>query len=244
MSDASRVYLGIMALVAWLGAGCGHAPHAGGSLLLREDALGIQVVGVGDAEARPDIARFEIGIAAQRPDVAAAREASAALQTQVLDAIRAGGVAAEDVQTTHLSIQPEYEYSSGGRNLLGYTARNSVNVRVRDLDRLASIIDSAVRAGGNEVQLHGIGFELDDPEVVRAEARAEAMARARSSAEQLARLAGVELGDPVAIDEVPVGSEGPAPMMRMALDAAPASTPIEPGTTRVQVQLRVRFAIE
>lgn len=244
MREWTRVYLGTVALCTLLGAGCGHAPHAGSSMILREDALGIQVVGEGDVEARPDIARFEIGIVAQRPDVAAAREASAALQTQVLDAIRAGGVAAEDVQTTHLSIQPEYEYSSGGRNLLGYTARNSVHVRVRDLDRLASIIDSAVRAGGNDVQLHGIGFELDDPEVVRAEARAEAMTRARSSAEQLARLAGVELGDALAIEELPIGGGGPAPMMRMALDAAPASTPIEPGTTRVQVQLRIRFAIQ
>ncbi len=242
MSDWSRVSLGIGALFSLFGVGCGHAPHAGSTMVLREGAEGIQVVGEGEAEARPDMARFEIGIVAQRPDVAAARDASAAAQTQVLDAIRAGGVAAEDVQTTNLSIQPEYEYTEGGRNFLGYTARNSVQVRVRDLDRLASIIDSAVRAGGNDVQLHGIGFELSDPEAVRAEARAEAMSRARSSAEQLARLAGVTLGDAVAIEEVPMGG-GPMPMMRMALDAAPASTPIEAGTTQVQVQLRIRFAI-
>ncbi|MDQ3031058.1 MAG: SIMPL domain-containing protein [Myxococcota bacterium] len=223
--------------------GCAHTPRGGETMVLREGSEGIQVVGEGKAEARPDRARFEIGIEARRPTVAEAREASASAQTRVLDAIRAAGIASEDIQTTQLSIQPEYEYTEGGRNLLGYTARNTVQVRVREIDSVSDVVDAGVRAGGDDVRLQGIGFELSDPESLRATAREEAMTEARATAEQLARLAGVELGEPIAIEEV-VSGGGPVPMMQMRMaDSAETSTPVEAGTTEVQVQLRVRWSI-
>lgn len=225
-------------------AGCAHTPRGGDTMVLREGSGGIQVAGEGEAEARPDLARFTIGIEARRPTVADARESSAAAQTRVLDAVRAAGVASEDIQTTQLSIQPEYEYTEAGQNLLGYTARNTVEVRVRAIDRASEVVDAGVRAGGDDVRLQGIGFELSDPEPVRAIAREEAMAAARATAEQLARLAGVELGEPIAIEEV-VSGDGPIPMMqmRMADAAAETATPVEPGATEVRVQVRVRWSI-
>jgi uncharacterized protein YggE len=242
--DMIRSSLSLTLLASLLAlSGCAHAPRGGETMVLREDAAGIQVLGEGEAEARPDVARFEIAIEARRPDVAAAREASAAAQTRVLDAIRAAGVASEDIQTTQLSIQPEYEYTDAGRNLLGYTARNAVQVRVRAIDRASEIVDAGVGAGGDDVRLQGIGFELSDPESVRTAAREEAMSEARATAEQLAQLAGVELGEPIAIEEVS-GEGGPRPMMmEMRMAEADTATPIEPGTTEVRVQLRVRWSI-
>lgn len=224
-------------------AGCGHAPPHDGALVLREGDQGIQVVGEGDAEARPDRARFEVGVEARRPTTSAAREASASAQRRVLDALRAAGVGEDDVQTSQLSIQPEYEYTERGQNLLGYTARNTVSVRVTAIDRLSEIVDSAVRAGGDDVRMQGLRFELSDPAALRAEAREEAMTRARSTAEQLARLAGVELGEPIAIEESASGGEVPVPMMMARAEAADTATPIEAGTTEVRVQLRVRWSI-
>jgi uncharacterized protein len=240
----SRLLLvGAVLVLGGLVIGCGASPQGGGTLVLREGERGIVVTGEGDAEARPDLARFGVGVEARRATVAEARDAAAAAQRAVLDALRASGLEGEDVQTTQLTLQPEYEYTDQGQRLLGYTARNTVRVRVRAIDRLSEIVDGAVRAGGDAVRLEGISFELEDPHALRARARERAMERARATAEQLARLAGLELGRALSIEEVASGG-GPVPMHAMmemrAADAA-TPTPIEPGTTRVDVQLRVRF---
>lgn len=222
--------------------GCGGSMH-GGTMVLREGQEGIQVVGEGKAEAHPDRARFDVGVEARRPTVAEAREAGAAAQQRVIDALHAAGVAEDDVQTSHLSVQPDYEYTQAGQHLLGYTARNTVEVRVRALDHLSDAVDAAVRAGGDDVRLSGIRFEVSDPETARAAAREEAMAHARATAEQLARLAGVELGEPISIQESTTeGGGGPVPMM-MRAQAAETATPIEAGTTEIRVELNVRWAI-
>jgi uncharacterized protein len=223
---------------------CAHPAHGGGTLLVREGDRGIHVVGQGEAEARPDRARFEVGVEVRRPTVAEAREGSAAAQTRVIDALRAAGIASEDVQTSQLSVQPEYEYTQQGQRLLGYTARNQVTVRVRSIERLSETVDGAIRAGADDVRLQGISFEHSDPDTLLAQARAQAMARARANAEQLATAAGVTLGDVIAIDEASSGNEPrPQVMMRMAVEAADTATPIEAGTTQVQVQLSVRWGI-
>ncbi len=223
--------------------GCGGA-MGGRTMVLREGSEGIAVVGEGESDARPDRARFDVGVEVRRPSVTEAREAGAAAQTRVMEALRAAGVSDEDVQTGQLAIQPEYEYTQAGQRLLGYSARNSVTVRVSALDHLAEIVDSAVRAGGDDVRLSGMRFELTDPEAARARAREQAMARARRTAEQLARLAGVELGEPIAIDEQRSESQPPVPMMMARAEAAAdTATPIEAGTIEVRVQLQVRYAI-
>jgi hypothetical protein len=236
-----RSLFAILTLATLALAGCGAAPH-GGTLVLRESD-GIQVAGTGEAEARPDLARVSVGVEVRRDGVATARDDAAAAAGRVISALRAAGVGEEDVQTSQLSIQPEYDYTDAGRRLLGYTARNTVSVRLRAIDRIGETVDAAVRAGGDEVRLDGLSFELSDPDAVRELARAQAMARARASAEQLARLSGVTLGGPIAIEESG-GEAGPVPVMMEMRAADAATTPIEPGTTRVSVQVRVRFAIE
>lgn len=204
---------------------------------------GIQVTGEGKADARPDVARFSIGVEARAASVADARQQGASAMQRVLEALRGEGLGDDDLQTSQLSIQPEYEHTERGRNLLGYVARNMVDAKVTDLERLSSAIDAATRAGGDDVRMHGIRFEVSDPSTVRAEARAEAMEQARATAEQLARLAGVALGEPVAIQEQTDHGGGPRPMMMEMRAADASSTPVEPGVTEVTVRLNVRWSI-
>ncbi len=227
-------------------AGCG-GPMGAHTTVLRQGDEGISVVGEGKVDAHPDRARFDVGIQLRRPTVAEAREAAAAAQTRVDEALRGAGVEEDRIQTSQLTIQPDYEYTQAGQRLLGYSARSSVSVRVDDLDHLSEIVDGAVQAGGDDVRLSGIRFELSDPEAARAEAREQAMTRARQSAEQLARLAGVDLGEPVAIDEShQEGGGPPVPMMMARAESAagPTPTPIQSGTLEVRVQLQVRYAIQ
>ena len=233
-------------LISLLATACTHGGQAGGTVLVQDAARGVAVSGEGEAEGRPDRATFNVGVEARRDTIAEARQAGATIQTQILAALRAQGVEQAYLRTTQLSLQPEYDYSEEGRRLLGYTARNQVAVTVVDLEKLSGTIDAAIGAGGEDVRLEGIAFEVSDPESLRQRAREEAMAQAKAKAEQLARLGGVELGQPIAITETTFDDGGGRPMMmeaRASDAAAMASTPIEPGETKIRVVVEVRYEL-
>lgn len=230
-------------LIATLGIACAPSlppPATAGDAA----ALGIAVVGQGEAEARPDLARFRVGIEVRRPTVSAARDAGSEAQARVLNALREADIEAERIRTTGLSLVPDYAYREGGRELLGYRMRNQVEVEVRDLTALPRILDAAVSAGGDASRLQGIEFSLIDPRALRAEARQKAMEDARATAEQIAALAGVALGAPLSIEDVASGgSTLPVSMGLRAEASAAPPPPVEPGVTKARVQLRVRYAI-
>ena len=113
--------------------------------------------------------------------------------TAVLGAIERAGVARPDVRTTLLSVAPRYDYRDGeGPRLIGYDMNNVVEVTVRDLDALASVIDGSLEAGATS--LDGLTFRLDDPREAERTARTSAVAVARARAEVLAAAAGVTIG--------------------------------------------------
>jgi len=200
---------------------------------------GIVVQGEGEAQAAPDLAVLRVGVEAHRPTMAEAREASASAQTRILDAVRALGVAAADVQTEQLTLAPDYEYGEAGRRLRGYVATNVVSVRIRDVARAGEIVDATVGAAGDDARVDGVAFEIEDGTALRAEARRRAVADARAKAEQLAAELGGRVGDPIFVEETAVNPPGPM-MMRLAADA---STPIAAGELTMNVSVRVRWTL-
>jgi uncharacterized protein YggE len=117
-----------------------------------------------------------------------------------------------------------------------------VSVKVRDLTKVGPVIDTAVAAGANQV--NGISFSVADPAAAASQAREAAIADAKARATELANAAGVALGAATMITEV--SAPGPIPFdYRMAAPAADqAGTPILPGTTEVQVDVEVTYAID
>ncbi|MCB9631358.1 MAG: SIMPL domain-containing protein [Sandaracinus sp.] len=231
-----RLTILLLALV-----GCAHS--ASGPADARSADQGVLVVGTGHASATPDLAVLRLGVEVRRPTVLEAREAAAAAQTRLLEALRANGVAEERIRTEGLQVQPDFEYSDSGRHLRGYVVSHTVVVRLAVDDRLGPAVDAAITAAGDEVRFDGLQLVLDDPTEARARAREAAVADARRAAEELARLAGVTLGDPIVIEETAVNGGGPMPMpiaMRMTADAA---TPVSTGEIQTEVQVRVRFAL-
>lgn len=208
-----------------------------------EEAPGRRIVvsGEGRAEAVPDRASFTAGVQAEARQ---AREAFAAVSTSmraVLDALAAAGVAAEDLQTSELSLDPLWDDGDGGQRqpqVRGYMASNLVTARVRDVAALGALIDAANAAGANRIV--GVSFDLADPDARAAEARTEAVADARAKAEQLAAAAGVRLGPVVSISEQ--GGGGPMPMFARA--EAMADAPVAPGTVGVEVRVEIVYGIE
>ncbi|MDE2765139.1 MAG: SIMPL domain-containing protein, partial [Chloroflexota bacterium] len=139
-------------------------PYTGGAV----SPAGIQVNGAGKVELRADIAILSLGVEGYAETVAEARAIAAGALATMLDALRAQGIADEDIQTRHFSIQPEYDWveSLSGRGservLTGYRVENIVSVKVRDLERTGAVIDAVAAAGGDATRVDGISFDVED----------------------------------------------------------------------------------
>jgi uncharacterized protein YggE len=207
-------------------------------------ARSITVSGSGQASAQPDQAIVSLGV---QTEAAVAEQAltenNDKLQT-LLDTLEQRGIAAEDIQTQELQLYPRYPISSeplpqqnsqGGR----YIARNTVEVKVREIEQLEQLLDTAVQAGGNTIQ--GIQFEISNPGQVLDQARQAAVEDAQHKAEQLTSLLDTQLGEVLTIDET---SQIPLPIIKetAAMDQM-ATVPIEPGTQSLRVDVEVTWLL-
>jgi len=205
--------------------------------------LGITVSGVGEANAAPDTVEIDVGVSVLANTVQDATNTAAERAEAVLSALKAGGVAVEDVTTTEYSIRPEYDYSDNKQRLMGYRVINTVRAKHRDITATGPLLDSIASAGGDETRVNGLSFGVADETSLMADAREAAWNDARSKAEQLATLSGHTLGKAVSITETVQGPVVPMPRM-LAADMAmseKAATPIQPGTSSVKVTLQAEF---
>ena len=201
----------------------------------------VTVSGTGEVSLAPDIADVVLGVSVTKPTVAEAQSAAATAMNAVVAAIEKNGVAVKDIVTVNLSLGAVYDYSgSSTQKLVGYQYTNTVGVTVRNLKTIAAVVDDSVAAGATTIQ--GISFRLADPKSVEAQARQLAMTDARTKADALAAAAGVSIKGVATITET---SYTPV-TYSAALDkaaAGTASTPIQTGTTDVQVTVTVSYLI-
>ena len=218
------------------------APHMGHHAMKHPTpAARLTVTGQGQATAQPDIASITLGVSTRAETAAAAMEQNAAAQAKVIEALKAEGVEARDIQTSGLNLSPMLDFSDGqAPRVTGYVAQNVVSVQVRDLARLGPVLDQMVASGANEIS--GISFSREDMTEARDEARAGAVADARRRAEVMARAAGMELGRLIALSEGQA-MDGPRPMVMMAAEAKRADTPIEAGELGVSASVTAVFAM-
>ncbi len=204
---------------------------------------GISVSGEGRVSGVPDTMSVNVGVSVLRDSVDAAVQDAASLAEQLIAALRAEGVAEEDVRTIDYSIFPEYDYSRDTRRLQGYRVSNRLDVKIRDLDRAGAILDAVTGSVGDEVEVSGLSFSIEDNDGLVAAARADAWADAEAKAQQLAGLAGVELGAPVAIVESVNPSPPVVPFAAFDVAQEAAATPIESGQLAVTVTINVQYSI-
>lgn len=206
---------------------------------------GIVVAGEGSVRVIPNNAQIRIGATVRNNTVTAAVDTNSKAMAAVIAALKAAGIAENDIQTARFSIQPIYaqpaSFSSPGPGaapkLAGYSVSNHVNVTIRDTDKIGDLIDRAVTAGANDVG--NISFSVADESKVLDQARAAAIADARRKAEVYAKAAGLRLGSVQWITEDTV-SRPPLPMMSRA---AVAPVPIASGEDTLRVRVTVGFEI-
>jgi uncharacterized protein YggE len=199
----------------------------------------ITVSGEAVTSATPDIVTIRLGVATQGDTARKANEANAKTMNAVLAAIKAAGAEDRDIQTSRLSLQPQFEQKPNGPpHLTGFRASNDVSVKLRDVGKLSDLIDRAVAAGANEMS--GIEFSVSDHSKRLDEARAQAVTDARRKAEIYAKAAGVVVGRPVSITEN-MTSSPPRPVAAAAFRAAP--TPVSPGEVTLHAGVTISFEL-
>ena len=205
----------------------------------------ISVVGEGLAAARPDMAIISVGVVAQAPRARDALAQNSKSMTDVIASVKDAGIEARDIETSQISLRPQYSYPGQGSReaprLVGYEASNNLSIRVRSFDKLGSLLDSLVTSGAN--QIRGVELTIAEPGPLRDQARSAAMKDAIRKAEILADAAGVRIVRLFsAAEEV---ADAPRPVaMRMTADAAQrAPVPVEAGEQEIRARVTAIFEI-
>jgi uncharacterized protein YggE len=163
----------------------------------------ITVTGVGHVAVVPDQLGFQLSVSVLREDLDQAMDDGNTAMQSVIDGLEAAGVADKDVQTTDVSLYPEYGHQKGQpRTLRGYRVNQTVSVTVEDLTRASDIVSAALAAGGEGVSLDGLQLQVGDQDSKLEPARNDALDQAKAKAEAYAAHAGQELGEIVRISEV------------------------------------------
>ena len=200
----------------------------------------ISVSGHGKVVLTPDVADVSLGVTVQRDKASAARDAAAQVMAAVIAALHNLGIADADIKTTQLYVSPMYNYGNS-QTISGYQMSNIISVHVRDLAKLADVIDQSVAAGATDVQ--GVTFDVADRAAAEQAARTAAVKDARAHADTLAAAAGVTITGVASISE---NSASPWPWPAMGFgreDAAGVATPIQPGSAELTIDVSVVYLI-
>lgn len=205
----------------------------------------LSVTGGGSAYGAPDVATVQIGVQSRNADPRAAVDENIGRMNALMDALKALGIDANDLQTASFSVSAQQDYdpvTGRAESTFTYVVDNTLTVTARDLARLGDVLGQAVSAGANTI--YGVSFTVSDPAALEAEARERAMADAKARAEALARAAGVTLGNPVTISEY---VNGPQPLYygdKLGIGGAgAASVPVAAGQLQISLQVNVTYEI-
>ena len=206
----------------------------------------IHVTGSGTAYGSPDTAYVEVGVDMLDKDFAVAFNSTSKAVDTVLAAMKELGIKAEDIQTTSINVWWEDEYDRDGNStgVRKYHVSQSMQIVVRDINQIESVITTAVENGAN--QIYGLNFGMSETTELEADARSQAVADGRARAENLAQLLGVEWGDPISITELnnganPINTGGGGG--GIAYDKV-QSMAVSPGQLSVNVSVDIVYAMK
>ena len=204
----------------------------------------ITVTGVGTISVVPDAVRFNATVSALAATNAAALSSASKSAAAVRAALKEKGIALKDIRSANISVYPEYNYTQeAGTKITGYRASQSFDVLVRKASAAGTVIEAVVAAGGDNVQLGGVIPTTLNPAIATEEARAAAVANAKSKAYSYAKLLGTSMGKVLFLEEQssPIYSS-PFPMAKAGA-AADQAVEIDLGEQDVTVTITVRWAL-
>ena len=235
--------ISVVVLIAILLSACGPATTFSSNAA---PAHTLTVSGVGKVSLKPDIAYIYVGVHTEKPTAAESVAENNANTQRLIDALKAAGVDAKDIQTSNFSIWQNNQSGPDGKITSStYAVDNTVYLTVRKLEQLGDLLDTAVKSGANNV--NSIQFDVADKTQAMSDARSEAVKAAKKQAEELASAAGVSLGG---IQSIQYFDATPSPVfMGKGMGgggavAADAAVPINPGQMDISVTVTVAYDIK
>ncbi len=226
----------------------------------------ISFSGHGEVTAVPDIATIYFTISEDAKTVKEAQDNVAGVEKKALDVLKAKNVAEKAIKTADASFYPKYEYKralcpqtqmmdgtvsapsydcGGGKQvLIGYTASESITVKIRKTDDAGAIIQELGTVGVSN--LSGPNFTIDNEDGLKAEARKKAIDDAKTKAEALAKDLGVSLGKITSFNEGGGGYPmmyAKAEMMSGGVSSAPAPAELPKGENTITSDVTITYEI-
>ena len=208
--------------------------QSGTTLEPSADTRQVTVVGEGQVQGTPDTLTINASMEFLESDATSAMNQTNERQQAVIDGLAGLGIDRKDIATTAADLQPQY--GSDSTSISSYRATNSINVKVRDLEKASDTIGLIVSTGGNATRINSISYSIEDDSQLVRDARARAFEDAKDRAGQYAELSGLGLGKVISISES-AGSVPPIPVQ--APRALEAAVPLEPGQQTVGFSVTV-----
>ena len=205
----------------------------------------VTVSGHGKVTVKPDTASLSLGVSVTASKANDALRQAATKADTLIKVLTSAGVSKDDIATSGVSLYPQYDNT--GRIISGYNASNSMTVTIRKLGDAGTIIDAAAALVGNEINVGGISFYVNDTEAVLGAARAAAITNAKARADQYAGAANATVGAVMTISEVSSPVIGPIYYRYASADLAgapAASTPVSPGTQDLTIDVTVVYELK
>lgn len=208
----------------------------------------ISVTAEGKTTAIPDVGLISLSVESRNKTVAQVQTDNTKKMNLVVDYLKGLKIDAKDIRTTQYNLYPNYSYDpkNGKQNLDGYQLTQTVEVKIRDLDKVGEVLSGSIERGANQVGQ--LTFSIDDPEKLQQEARVKAITKARAKAATLAQAAGVNLGKVRSFSEN-VNNPAPYPMyyardMAVGMESKALAPQIEAGSQEILVNVTMSYEIE
>jgi uncharacterized protein YggE len=204
----------------------------------------ITVSGEGKIYAKPDIGKITLGVTNEAKTVSEAQGKSTEAINKIMDFLKSSGIEEKDIKTTNYSITPVYDYTERKQTLRGYQVSQNLEVKIRDLTKSGDIIAGAAGNGANLVG--GLTFTIDEPDALKAEARTQAIEKAKEQAQKLAADLGIKLGKLISFvesDGYPV-YYGKEMTLGLGLSAETVSPPIPTGENEITIDVSLTYEIK
>ena len=188
----------------------------------------------------PDVAKLTFGVSKTAATVAVVEDQLNSAITDVKNALDPFNIKDKDFQTTDFTLYPNQDFRSGvSPRTLSYTGRHMLTLTVRDLNQVDDILVAITNAGVNEI--NDVSFTVEDMDKTLADARSDAIKKAKEKAKQMASDAGVSLGRLVSITEY---SQSPDQYYGLGGkgggDIAPS---VQPGSLQTTVNVTLTYAV-
>lgn len=152
----------------------------------------VSVTGTGEVFVTPNVAEVMFTVMREAQTASDVQRQSAEAINSVMGFLQGAGIVENDIKTTGYTIYPQYDYNQNGQVFKGYQARQSLEIKLRQIDKIGEILTGVTSAGANEVG--GVNFTVDDEASVMREARKLAILDAQKNAKELAEELQVTFG--------------------------------------------------